>query len=184
VNVPRADASAPPARRARARTPIAARGARTRRRANAVEPEDRSMRLRSWMLAAAVAGALAACANPEKVAAADAAPATPSAIAGTGGDPLPAAHAAPGLPGWLAALVADYDAQPARTAAEAVFELPYRGATAYLVTAACCDQFNPLYDARGVVICHPSGGFTGRGDGKCPAPLPPDAARREVWRHR
>ena len=137
----------------------------------------------SW-LAGALACAIAGCANPAKVADAAATPVAPSIIAEPGGNPPPAVHAAPGLPAWLAALVADYDAQPARTAPAAVFALPWQGGTAYLVTAACCDQFNPLFDARGVLICHPSGGFTGRGDGKCPAPLPPDAQRREVWHHR
>ncbi len=142
------------------------------------------MHLKFPLLAGIAACALAACADPAQVAAAAAAPATPSVIADTGGNPPPALHAAPGLPAWLAARVADYDAQPARTAPAAVFALPWQGSTAYLVTAACCDQYNPLYDARGVLVCHPSGGFTGRGDGKCPAPLPPDAQRREVWRHR
>jgi len=142
------------------------------------------MPLRPWTTFVALAGLLAACADPGHLAAADAAPATPSVIADTGRDPPPAAHVAPGLPAWLAARVADYDAQPARTAPSAVHEVTYRGAPAYLVTAPCCDQFNPLYDARGVVICHPSGGFTGRGDGKCPEALPPDAPRREVWHHR
>ena len=39
----------------------------------------------------------------------------------------------------------------------------------YLFTPTCCDQFNPLYDADGRYICAPSGGFSGSGDGKCPA---------------
>ena len=136
------------------------------------------------LLSAALAVALVACANSDKIAAAEATPVAPSVIADTGGTPPPAAHAAPGLPAWLAALVADYDAQPARTAPATVQALPWFGGTAYLVTTACCDQFDPLYDARGVVICHPSGGITGRGDGKCPAVLPPPQDRREVWRHR
>ena len=137
-----------------------------------------------FLLLLAMATSLVACANPDKVAAAAATPVTPSVVADPGGNPPPAAHAAPGLPAWLAALVADYDAQPARTAPAAAFAMAYGGETAYLVQTGCCDQFDPLYDARGVVICHPSGGFTGRGDGKCPAPLPPAADRREVWRHR
>ena len=29
-----------------------------------------------------------------------------------------------------------------------------------------------------------TGGYTGQGDGKCPAPLPPADRRREIWRHR
>jgi hypothetical protein len=142
------------------------------------------MRTRFLLPLAAASLLLAACANPDKVAAAAALPVAPSVIADTAGNPPPAVHAAPGLPAWLAALVADYDAQPARTAPAAIHALPYLGGTAYLVTTACCDQFDPLYDGRGVVICHPSGGFSGRGDGRCPASLPPPADRREVWHHR
>ena len=50
--------------------------------------------------------------------------------------------------------------------------------------AGCCDQLDPLVDARGVLVCYPTGGYTGRGDGKCLGALPPAAQRREVWRHR
>lgn len=39
----------------------------------------------------------------------------------------------------------------------------------YLVTAPCCDRFNPLYDREGRRICAPTGGFSGAGDGTCPA---------------
>ncbi|MBI3349677.1 MAG: hypothetical protein HY020_21010 [Burkholderiales bacterium] len=39
----------------------------------------------------------------------------------------------------------------------------------YLFMALCCDQFNRLYDADGRFVCAPSGGFTGQGDGRCPA---------------
>jgi hypothetical protein len=40
--------------------------------------------------------------------------------------------------------------------------------TVYLFTADCCDQFNTVYDDSCKAICAPSGGFTGKGDGKCP----------------
>ena len=89
-----------------------------------------------------------------------------------------------GLPQWLRIRLADYDAQPGTAAPRAVFEVPYRGGVAYYVQAGCCDQLDPLVDARGVIVCYPTGGFTGRGDGKCPEALPVAAHRREVWRHR
>jgi hypothetical protein len=41
------------------------------------------------------------------------------------------------------------------------------GKKVYLFSADCCDQFNYLYDKDCNVICAPSGGFTGRGDGAC-----------------
>ena len=89
-----------------------------------------------------------------------------------------------GLPEWLRIRLADYDAQPGPAAPRAVYELPYRGGVAYYVQAGGCDQLDPLIDARGVIVCYPTGGFTGRGDGKCLEELPVVAHRREVWRHR
>ena len=44
----------------------------------------------------------------------------------------------------------------------------YAGSAAYLIPSPCCDKFDYLYDSRGVILCAPSGGFAGRGDGSCP----------------
>ena len=89
-----------------------------------------------------------------------------------------------GLPQWLRIRLADYDALPGPAAPRAVFEVRHGDGVAYYVQAGCCDQLDPLIDARGVLVCYPSGGFTGRGDGKCPGALPAPGDRREVWRHR
>jgi len=89
-----------------------------------------------------------------------------------------------GLPDWLRIRLADYDAQPGPAAPRAVYEVRYGEGVAYYVMAGCCDQLDPLVDAKGVLVCYPTGGFTGRGDGKCPGALPPESGRREVWRHR
>ena len=89
-----------------------------------------------------------------------------------------------GLPDWLRIRLADYDAQPGASAPRAVFEVRHGDGVAYYVQAGCCDQLDPLIDARGVLICYPTGGFTGRGDGKCPQDLALVKDRREVWRHR
>ena len=64
------------------------------------------------------------------------------------------------------------------------------GQIVYLHMAPCCDQFNKAYDADGRYLCAPSGGFTGQGDGRCPAwihrlrPRPPDTAASNPWRVR
>ena len=89
-----------------------------------------------------------------------------------------------GLPEWLRIRLADYDAQPGSAAPRAVYAVRYGDGTAYLTKAGCCDQLDPLVDAHGVLVCYPSGGFTGRGDGKCLGALPRESERREVWRHR
>jgi hypothetical protein len=41
----------------------------------------------------------------------------------------------------------------------------------YYAASGCCDQLNPLFDADGKYVCAPDGGFTGRGDGRCPEEL-------------
>lgn len=41
------------------------------------------------------------------------------------------------------------------------------GQSYYLFSAACCDQYDELYDVACNYVCAPSGGITGAGDGKC-----------------
>ena len=89
-----------------------------------------------------------------------------------------------GLPQWLRIRLADYDAQTSPSAPRAVFQVAYGNGVSYYTLAGCCDQLDPLVDANGVLLCYPTGGYTGRGDGKCLGALPPAAQRREVWRHR
>src|SRR5687767_7516823 len=47
-------------------------------------------------------------------------------------------------------------------------EYEYNGGRVFYVTEECCDKFNPVYDGSCQMICAPSGGITGKGDGKCP----------------
>lgn len=49
-----------------------------------------------------------------------------------------------------------------------ISEYTFNGHTVYLITANCCDQFVTVVDTGCAVICAPSGGYTGRGDGRCP----------------
>ncbi|MBL4658687.1 MAG: hypothetical protein JKX73_11845 [Flavobacteriales bacterium] len=58
-------------------------------------------------------------------------------------------------------------ATPPQLPALSIWEYKYKGNTVYLVPAPCCDQFNPVYNLECEVICHPDGGITGKGDGKC-----------------
>lgn len=44
-----------------------------------------------------------------------------------------------------------------------------QGEVYYFLWSPCCDIPNYLYDEHGNYVCAPNGGFTGQGDGKCPA---------------
>ncbi len=48
-----------------------------------------------------------------------------------------------------------------------VDEYSYNNKTVYLFSADCCDQYNAVYDEGCKVVCAPSGGLTGKGDGRC-----------------
>lgn len=47
-------------------------------------------------------------------------------------------------------------------------EYSYNGKRVFLFSSPCCDFFNELVDENCNYICAPSGGFTGKGDMKCP----------------
>lgn len=50
-----------------------------------------------------------------------------------------------------------------------VYEYSYQGETVYLfVPANCPDALYTLYNKNCNLICSPSGGLSGNGDGKCP----------------
>lgn len=63
-----------------------------------------------------------------------------------------------------------------------VNEYLYNGQHVYLFTANCCDQYHILYDANCTILCAPSGGFTGKGDGKCPDFAEKAKHLRLVWK--
>lgn len=72
--------------------------------------------------------------------------------------------------------------EPVWSPAAEINEYSYAGRTVYLVTANCCDQFITLMDKRCEVLCAPSGGFTGSGDGACPDFYKQAKHLRLVWK--
>lgn len=93
--------------------------------------------------------------------------------------PAPAAACPPDK---IQTKIAELKAQPKANPAYEVWEYQYRGQKVYLVTADCCDQYTTVYDACLNVLCAPSGGFTGRGDGKCPDFNEKATDKKLVWR--
>jgi len=70
-------------------------------------------------------------------------------------------------PGWLRARIDAHLAEKKQNPPIRILRYRYKGNVVYYETSPCCDQFTNLYDQRGKLICHPDGGLTGRGDGKC-----------------
>ena len=58
-------------------------------------------------------------------------------------------------------------AQPKWNPPASVNEYIYQGKHVYLFSSDCCDQYTQLIDENCNLLCAPSGGITGKGDGKC-----------------
>lgn len=49
-----------------------------------------------------------------------------------------------------------------------VREYSYKGKHVFYFSSNCCDKYNEVYDENCNYVCAPSGGYTGKGDMKCP----------------
>jgi hypothetical protein len=70
---------------------------------------------------------------------------------------------------WLQMKIWDYQSKPVSNPPRSVIKTTFEGKPVYYVPAVCCDIPSELYADDGELICYPSGGFTGAGDGKCAA---------------
>ena len=84
-------------------------------------------------------------------------------------------------PAGLRSLIARLQTEPAQTPARSILRLEWQGRTLYYVPAPCCDQYNELYDAQGQRLCAPDGGFSGRGDQRCPEIVVDRDRLQPVW---
>lgn len=87
------------------------------------------------------------------------------------------------LPEWLRIKTGQFEALPADRAPLGVWRITHKGKSAFYLVSPCCDQYNPLFNAEGNEICNPSGGFTGKGDGRCPTPMDRGTKAALVWSH-
>ena len=85
-------------------------------------------------------------------------------------------------PPWLQALIAQIEAEPVTNPPSAIFRYRYAGDTVYFRPGRCCDLPSDLYNETGELICHPDGGITGRGDGRCPDFFSARSSEQLIWR--
>ncbi len=74
-----------------------------------------------------------------------------------------------GTPNCVGNIIKDILDEDVRNPPASVTEYEYGGEKYYYVPSYCCDMFSALYDSDCNYICAPDGGFTGGGDGTCPA---------------
>jgi hypothetical protein len=68
---------------------------------------------------------------------------------------------------WLQAKIWDYQNKPVSNPPRSIIKTTFEGKPVYYVPTVCCDIPSELYAEDGALMCYPSGGITGNGDGKC-----------------
>src|SRR5262245_35662917 len=87
-----------------------------------------------------------------------------------------------GHPDWLTTLIGQLESKPVANPPTVIAQYVYRGETGYLLPASGCDVWSACYASDGRVLCHPDGGLTGNGDGRCPAFFDERRSEQIVWR--
>jgi hypothetical protein len=72
------------------------------------------------------------------------------------------------IPSCIKEKIDAFSSAPPANPRRSITAYEYNGRTVYYITAPCCDQMNELFDANCNLLCCPDGGFTGKGDGRCP----------------
>ena len=85
-------------------------------------------------------------------------------------------------PSWLTALIARLESEPVANPPATIGRYDYKGQVVFFLPQRCCDQMSVLYGLDGSVICHPDGGITGKGDGRCSDFFAQRRDERLVWR--
>jgi hypothetical protein len=86
-------------------------------------------------------------------------------------------------PAWVQELIQKAIDAPAANPGVEIYKCVYQGQTAYYFPPQCCDQFGGLIAENGTGICAPDGGYSGRGDGMCPAPFSMESSQcKLIWR--
>lgn len=87
-----------------------------------------------------------------------------------------------GLPACITQRIQQIKTQPVWNPPATINEYEYNGQTVYLISSPCCDRPDTLVYKNCDFICSPGGGFTGKGDGKCPDFSEKAKLVRVVWK--
>jgi hypothetical protein len=92
---------------------------------------------------------------------------SPQAASGTDAGE-PAAAKSGNHPAWIKSLISEYESQPIANPQREIIRYKLDGKIVYYVPPICCDIPSQLFSEEGKLMCYPGGGFTGRGDDRCP----------------
>lgn len=85
------------------------------------------------------------------------------------------------FPAWMMNIIYELERQQPNNPPAKIIQYEYRGKIVYWVTGRCCDIPSELYDNEGTLMCQPDGGFTGKGDGRCPDFFEQRKDEKMIW---
>lgn len=71
------------------------------------------------------------------------------------------------LPACLKQKIEEFGTLPKKYQPAFIMAYTYQGKKVFFIPERCCDQLAEVVDEQCQVICNPSGGITGMGDGRC-----------------
>lgn len=86
------------------------------------------------------------------------------------------------IPGGIPRLISTLERAPVTNPPASIIEYEYKGQSVYYLPPSCCDMFSNLYNGNSVIIGHPDGGITGRGDGSVADFLEERKNGKLIWR--
>lgn len=86
------------------------------------------------------------------------------------------------VPLCIRAKIIEIKAETVRNPPGSIWQYEYNGQTVYFITSYCCDIPSQLFDSNCNLICNPDGGFSGKGDGKCPDFFTSRKNEKLIWK--
>lgn len=69
-----------------------------------------------------------------------------------------------GIPACISQQIANFRNMQVQNPPRSIYTYKYNNKTVYYIPSICCDQFSDLLDSNCVLLGHPDGGFSGKGD--------------------
>ena len=85
------------------------------------------------------------------------------------------------LPACITQKIEAIKTETVRNPPAKIYRYSYQNKTVFFIPQYCCDVFSELYNENCTLICHPDGGITGMGDGKCSDFFTERKEERLVW---
>ena len=86
------------------------------------------------------------------------------------------------IPGWLEERIKIFQKVPPKNPPVEITQWTFNDNRVYYISTYCCDNFSELYSDAGDLLCHPDGGITGKGDGRCTGFFDGRADMRLIWK--